>query len=374
MLIELDVLRDKDTPISSHGSNIHGLLDIETIEDVIKSYRHYAQYSRSERFWLHSRLIFCWRLGIVVCENVCRAQAASLVNDFLSVLVLTNPESYEGSCIVGLKRIRIGKIYNLLESLADCFRYGFAKFTRRRGYIMRFASHFYKIQRDTEDLLANICISDDREITNIIDLEIELRETLTSTGKRNHGLELITAKCRYIFQALDLILLVYLDGHITNKSTVFGRNEQINLFDDRLLSFAGDDDWQTSYLRRMPMKCLAPLLGNRDVWVFEHVKVHSSPTLYLRTDIETFADVWGPVWKVKDDHEPNKIARYNVGEGSIIPWPFDPRIHPAIAKYERLCHWRSNFGFIKNDPSASDTGKFGTIRLDISQLMTWIFL
>lgn len=227
---------------------------------------------------------------------------------------------------------------------------------------------------ETLNTLLQTCISDDRKITNIIDLKKELEETLR-TGERCHGLEFITARCRYIFQALDLILLVYLDGHITNKSTAFdSRNEQINLFGDRLLSFAGDDKWQTSYLRRMPMKCLAPLLGNRDVWVFGHVKLHSSPTLYLRTDIETFADVWGPVWKVKDDHEPNKIARYNVGEGSIIPWPFDPRIHPAIAKYERLCHWRSNFGVINNDPSASDTGKFDTVRLDISQLMTWIFL
>lgn len=159
MLIELELLRDlkeqKDRPISSHDINILELRDIETIEDVIKRHQLFAQYPISNDLWLHSRLIFCWRLGIVVYRNICRAQAASLVNDFLSVLALTNPESYEGSCIVDLKRIRIREIYNLLKSLADCFRCGLTKFPANRN-IMRFARYFDRFQRDTEYLVANM--------------------------------------------------------------------------------------------------------------------------------------------------------------------------------------------------------------------------
>jgi len=122
----------------------------------------------------------------------------------------------------------------------------------------------------------------------------------------------------------------------------------------------------TTYLRRLPMKCLAPLLGYRDVWIFTHEMLDCQPALYLKTDIETFADVWGPCWKVEDQHEPDKAARYNVGEGSIIPWSFDPVVHPALAMNEHLCHWESNFDFINNDASSIDTGKSIAARIETS--------
>lgn len=65
-------------------------------------------------------------------------------------------------------------------------------------------------------------------------------------------------------------------------------------------------------------------------------------TLYLKTEIGTFADVFGPVWGVQDRWQPDLISRYNVGGGSILPWPFDASVHPELQEGERLCHWKRN--------------------------------
>lgn len=139
---------------------------------------------------------------------------------------------------------------------------------------------------------------------------------------------------------MDLVLLAYEGAHVSdlNKLSDSSLNKHLILLGEHLPAFAEASRSPTICYRRLPMKCLAPLLGNRDVWVFTHMMLDCPPALYLRTDIETFADVWGPVWKVKDQHEPDKIARYNVGEGSIIPWPFDPLVHPVLVMNERLCH------------------------------------
>lgn len=72
----------------------------------------------------------------------------------------------------------------------------------------------------------------------------------------------------------------------------------------------------------------------------------TSSDLYLATDIETFADVWGPIWKVADQSQPDLIAKYNVRGGSIIPRPSDPDVHPKLRRNERLCHWKSNDEYI----------------------------
>ena len=58
--------------------------------------------------------------------------------------------------------------------------------------------------------------------------------------------------------------------------------------------------------------------------------------LYRSTDIETFADGQGPVWKVTGLHQPGMIAKHNAGEGSIVPWQFDPKIHTPFSPNQRL--------------------------------------
>ena len=45
------------------------------------------------------------------------------------------------------------------------------------------------------------------------------------------------------------------------------------------------------------------------------------------------------MWSVTDQNPPEIVAKYNAGEGSIVPWDHDPTKHPALIDGERLCHW-----------------------------------
>ena len=91
----------------------------------------------------------------------------------------------------------------------------------------------------------------------------------------------------------------------------------------------------------MPLKCLARLLRDRNVSVFERASIGSPRSeLYVSTDIETFADVWGPVWQVLDPKYPGTIMGYISEGGCIVPWKHDTTEHPGVIDNERLCHWK----------------------------------
>lgn len=359
----LKTLRENDgIPISSQSSETIELLVFEAESPRFPIQNHQLDEPESDLLspWLHTRSYLCWSLGIMVYRNCWRLQSVHLADDFLSVLVPANSWSHQGPCVVELKRIQIKEIGDLLKSLVNCIRnicdlrpYNHI----RQRHIGPLVECLSDVQAKSKNLLVSMNMVDDQENISATSLKREFRNDLSS----------IFIKCQFTFQALDLILLAYEGAHVLDFVNIpRNLNEQIDLFDEDFLSSRKVRDRYTSCLRRLPMKCLAPLLGNRDVWVFGHAMLHAPPALYLRTDIETFADVWGPVWKVKDQHEPNRIARYNVGEGSIIPWPFNPVLHPALATGERLCHWISNFVFVENDPSATDTGKLEVVRSDTS--------
>jgi hypothetical protein len=63
--------------------------------------------------------------------------------------------------------------------------------------------------------------------------------------------------------------------------------------------------------------------------------------LYISTTIDSFSDIWGPLWKLKDQENPDKYSAYVVGSGSIVQWQHDPRTCPEL-KEERFCHWIGN--------------------------------
>lgn len=318
--------------------------------------------------WLYSRFWLCRTLGIGVYKNCCRLQTAHLTDGFLSALAPADPWSDGEPCVVDLRRIQIADIGALLYTLANCIRNIF----HRGSHILSGQQDFQLIVECFDDiqamsgkLFASIDPMDSSETISAYDLRRELEELYAGGSPQTSHLESIFAKCRYTFQALDLVLLAYERAHSQDLEDLSSNSgdKRIILLSKGFPISAEATEIATTCFRRLPLKCLAPLLGNRDVWVFTHKGLDCPPALYLRTDIETFADVWGPVWKVKDQHEPGKIARYNVGEGSIIPWSFDPMVHPALAMTERLCHWRSNYDFINNDASSIDSGKFVATRL-----------
>ena len=74
-------------------------------------------------------------------------------------------------------------------------------------------------------------------------------------------------------------------------------------------------------MRRRGLECLDEFLGHNGVSVFHSgTESMDEQRLYLSTDVETLADIWGPLWKTIQNSEPSQIQAYNIGNGRIVPW------------------------------------------------------
>ncbi|KAL8704767.1 MAG: hypothetical protein Q9201_002077 [Fulgogasparrea decipioides] len=156
-----------------------------------------------------------------------------------------------------------------------------------------------------------------------------------------------------IVEVIDLAILTFAKAH-------FGA------FDVEPLSSAGevlsisqsDFPGLSILVHRLPLRCLSKMLGDEAVWVFEQAGTPSKcEPLYLRTTIETFAEVWGPVWSVSVPQDPSSIESYAVGGGSIVPCRPDTDAHQVLEASDRLCHWFSRDETLVTLPiSSSNTG------------------
>lgn len=149
---------------------------------------------------------------------------------------------------------------------------------------------------------------------------------------------------RCILEVFDLSLLVYEGAHcggldyeaLKQRQERIKNNQTFKPFRFADFAIAGFNPTQ---LCRHRLRCLDAFLEGRDVWVFKHVLSSSSKeSLYISTDIETFADVWGPVWKINDVTSQSFVIKYNVGGGSLVARKFDAAIHPRLQSNECLCH------------------------------------
>ncbi|KAH7407900.1 hypothetical protein BKA64DRAFT_667668 [Cadophora sp. MPI-SDFR-AT-0126] len=115
---------------------------------------------------------------------------------------------------------------------------------------------------------------------------------------------------------------------------------------------------------RRSFLCLHDFLGNRDAWVCELLSNNEPPPkalpLYLSADVETLADIWGPMWTSHIPTQPTQILHYKIGSGLIVPWKEDEistydkdRIKNGSLQREDLgltvtrddevrCHWISD--------------------------------
>jgi hypothetical protein len=90
--------------------------------------------------------------------------------------------------------------------------------------------------------------------------------------------------------------------------------------------------------RRCNLQCLDTFHLGRGVWVFCPPDWEPSLPLYLSSTIDSFSDIWGPLWKLKDQGNPDKYSAYVVGSGSIVQWQHDWLTSPELLE-ERFCHW-----------------------------------
>ncbi len=78
---------------------------------------------------------------------------------------------------------------------------------------------------------------------------------------------------------------------------------------------------ETIRMRRRSLQCLDKFLRGKMVWVFSSSQDShdSNERLHLVTNVNTSADIWGPLWKECPVGRPERTIKYRVGQGYIIP-------------------------------------------------------
>ncbi|MCJ1268059.1 hypothetical protein MMC22_007945 [Lobaria immixta] len=285
----------------------------------------------SETMYEHDDLVdmiaVCQNIAGLVEDNLLHLRNAGLVRENLSILILDHKRSNDTHQVAVLEKIPTRRLEMFLESIPLLLR-------------PRDLQHLKSSVREIEWYLSWISAS----LLPILGLP-HRAELLT---ERLDDFKVVKDRIWFlkcVLEILDIGLLVYEGAHCGSLDYGIWKKRQETVEDDREIVKAGSGDFPTTgyypvQLCRLRLKCLDAFLGGRDVWVFKHKSVSlPKKPLYISTDIETFADVWGPVWKVTDKASQVSVRRYNVGGGSIFASIFDSTIHPPLQKDERLCHW-----------------------------------
>lgn len=143
---------------------------------------------------------------------------------------------------------------------------------------------------------------------------------------------------------LDLALVCYVGSHGSRFDS-----SALNATSDRIEIRCDSSTIQDVTCSLQPLACLGEFLDDATVWVFEHrdsgrqkperQKINSieQTSLSVLAEIDTFANVWGPVWP---SGHGERVPQYNLSRGCI---------RPIIDAYHDLnstsghrvisCHW-----------------------------------
>ena len=160
---------------------------------------------------------------------------------------------------------------------------------------------------------------------------------------RNQTNSFVLTKLRVMLLMFDLALVAYMGLH----GSQFGHyiNEELGSIDvPSTKEYPGH--FRCSQKR---LACLDEFLDSNKVWVFEFLEPKREPQLHgddsppgksqqlsILTDMEDFADLWGPVWTVPAGD--NAVQQYNVSKGFIarVRDGAGDKIDGAVN-----CHWYS---------------------------------
>ena len=293
---------------------------------------------------------------LAVYHNCRRLQTAELAGSWFSMLVLGRP-SYDQSRVVTLSRVEISDVRRVVERLSSLVNV-LQDLKSKDLVSVESASPLlvglcYDVHGHYGDIFERLGLKDfwsnGASVSDLV-RGFESMWNIQSGGLTY--LEVIFAQWWCATRALDAGVVAYESGHVSNVEKTCRIN--LGTFKLRVTPHGPEHSKSLQYVTR-GLNCLAGFFQEHDVWVL--ATEEASNDLYLATDIETFADIWGPVWKVADQFRPDLIAKYNVRGGSIVPWPSDPNIHPELRSNERLCHWKSNTEYIHHrDADSANVG------------------
>ncbi len=336
-------------------------------EKMLESLNPESEAVHTFSIWLVYELLTCRNMALSVYANCRTLQASHLASDYFSILVLSEASVRGRHNVVSLKRVSIDDIQSLAESLVRATRIlpslNFAETSVRGTDDMPiFLSLEFVLLMHTFGGIHSRCntLFDQLGLVNLMtELERGTFRKRLACGKNEPSpkeidyFSALFTRWRCVIEVLDFGILAYEGAHVSRfDHHIFGSNIDSLTFPERSLCFLPvaqerAQEETSVHFCRLRMNCLAEFLGDSDVWVLGRATNPTNQALYLSTDIETFADVWGPVWKVVDRSRPGTFLRYNVGGGSIVPWPWDSGTHPLLEAGERLCHWKNNNDCIK---------------------------
>lgn len=315
------------------------------------------------RDWFFAELLICRNMALTVYANCRRLQSTGLAGEFFSLLALV-PHSRRAQPVVLLRRVVIENVHNLVRLLAECTNKAHNLYSPLQiDDLPSLRGSLSGVHRTCIELLDRIGF--DNYMTTLTEEQLDnlVNPPLNEALEVVHGFATIFCEWRCVCQVLDIGILAYERAHIADiHGKILTDKAEAFQFPEPSLSLTGMHSLARTanriQYRRLKLRCLSAFLEDRKVWVFDDTMEQRVPPLYLATDIETFADVWGPVWKVADLIHPRSTAKYNVGGGSILPTRFDASIHPRLNAGERLCHWTTNTDYIRgNDLSSPSLSK-----------------
>ena len=288
--------------------------------------------------WIFSEFLICRNIALLVDDNCIRLQNAELAGDYISAVVL-EPLNREGrENVVDLIRLSINDITAILQSFKEATPEILCALSENRLHKVDFS----RIQERFRTIMEPLGFWDVDAMNKLGENFPQQRLESTNVVVDMHTA--LFSHWRSMLGVLDLIVLSYTGAHVLDMRELYlPLPGHLSMPKERLRWPGGPKSLPLSgmfQLRSLPLYCLSDFLRWRNVWVFGRAgRAPPRSRAYLSTDIETFADVWGPVWSVADQSSPDIVVEYKAGEGSIVPWDHDPTKHPALVDGERLCHW-----------------------------------
>ncbi|MCJ1465998.1 hypothetical protein MMC07_004617 [Pseudocyphellaria aurata] len=251
---------------------------------------------------IHSTVKACQDIIMAAFSNVWRLQKSGFIQTQISILVIDS----DRTSVANLLSVSVEEV----KALAQIFNK---------------AVHFTEnpAEPDLESMVGTLTRNCDK-LLSCLHLSTRPPETDFIEGYPND------AACFRCWEdtahLLDLAVLIYTGAHVDpliegmiNTAKLFGMFSRI-------------------ILQTQPLKCLSPLFGDRQAWIFSLIPIIPHDGIYISTSADLFADIWGPMWKVYREDD-RSILQYNVGGGSIVPWDHDIGHHPRLKDNERLGHW-----------------------------------
>ena len=275
--------------LGSHHKLFH---NFQGLEKVSAFFHEMLEYHRS----------LAW-----ICLMVIYLQETKMIQDQLSLLVMVSPST------VTLQALKIQQISILATYLDEGLQRWYRMVTLHGA-----RKHLELVVAACDDVLRTLHCFVPHDFSKLDDagLKVHLARTIS---------------------ILELAIILHCQGHTTLSEFPTAND----------FPLVGDVGLTSGELcRAAPLACLSPFFDQQPLWIIQTRDFTRSSSgspspdpLALLTTIDTFNEVWGPVWKVE---EQNEIFQYNAGLGSVVPWrskKCEKALSIGYGTNTRTCHW-----------------------------------